>query len=130
MDVPTKHSGLGIASFVIAMICIALFVGIILFMAGNSGELISLAEERGFDLEADELPASVLSYMIYIGLLFLLELLLSLTGGILGVVGLFQKDRKKLFAVLGTVFNFGGWAIFILLMILGAVTTQVYSVSA
>jgi hypothetical protein len=43
--------------------------------------------------------------MFVIGLAFFAVVGLALVGAILGVAGLFQRDRRSLFALLGLVFN-------------------------
>ncbi len=118
-----KHSGLGIASFVMAMINIALFFIMIILFIATSGDLISMVEQSGGQVNADEIIGKAPSLMIT-GLFFIFILIVSLIGGILGIVGLFQKNRKKLFAVLGTVFNLAGWALFLLLLTISMIATS------
>ena len=89
---PDKHSGVGIASFVLSLLC---GVGEVVLV------VIAVAMEANtpgvFDQESPE--AAVL------GLLVLLGLVLALAGVGLGVGGLLQPRRKRVFAVLGLVFN-------------------------
>ena len=54
-----------------------------------------------------------------IGFLGIGAFLLSLISVVLGIVGLFQKDRKRLFAILGTVFSLLIMAGFLGLMAIG-----------
>jgi predicted anti-sigma-YlaC factor YlaD len=114
---PPKHSGLGIASFVLAMISVVLTIIVILTMINlGSGlmEQIAVGETMTEEQLLEQAPG-----LVIVGLLFMAVAVISLIGGILGIVGLFQKNRKKLFAILGTVFNLLGWVLFFVLFIVG-----------
>jgi hypothetical protein len=93
-DVPsnTRHSGFGIASFVIACVS-AVLIFILLLVAG----VIESSTPGGMD---ENSPVT-----IAIGLLAIVFVFLSLVGLGLGIAGLFQSERRKVFAVLGTVFG-------------------------
>jgi hypothetical protein len=108
---PQKHSGLGIASFVIACVAVVFIIIAFVTMVGaTSGMTEGMTEEQILS-EAPGLVAGVL--------IFFFVVLLNLVGGILGIIGLFNKNRKKLFAILGTVFNLLGFVLFIIMMIAG-----------
>ncbi|WP_458460829.1 hypothetical protein [Paenibacillus sp.] len=96
---PLKHSGPGIASFVIGLVAIVGYI-LIFFIASmtlnNSIGVLS-------PLQAEELalhPAVVLA-----SLSILVCLIINLAGGILGIIGLVLKNRKKVFAIIGTILN-------------------------
>lgn len=106
-----KHSGLGIASFTIAILAIILTI-VVSTMITN---IVSSVDIENFNIEDQtaleqqlveilednpELPA--------VFMLFFLIGILALIGGVLGIIGLFIKQRKKLFAILGTILNFLG----------------------
>jgi hypothetical protein len=88
---PLKHSGIGIASFIISLVIGIFFV--ILFLGAG---FIGIASPETMYNE---------SVMILIGLFAILGLFVCLTGIGLGIGGLFQKKRKKVFAALGLIFN-------------------------
>ncbi|OGX68672.1 MAG: hypothetical protein A2189_00570 [Paenibacillus sp. RIFOXYA1_FULL_44_5] len=99
-EAPNPHSGFGIASFIIALISlisgIILVVGTIIVSAGlvkSTGTIDPQIVQHN--------PAFIL-----IGLGFFGAILLDLIGGILGIVGLFQKNRKKVFSILGVIISF------------------------
>lgn len=103
-----KHSGVGIASFVLSMLSgVSLFavVGVAVYVDSQSPGGIS-----------EDDPTTMLLGVAMIG-----AGMAQLLAVILGVVGLFQANRKKIFAILGTIFSllailsFGG------LMVLGIV---------
>jgi hypothetical protein len=92
-DAPAvKHSGLGIAALILSIL-----IGTTEFVMIVVAAIIESASEGGMD--EDSVGAIVLG-LIVIGGCFL-----AFVGLILGVAGLFQKDRKKVFPVLGTAFN-------------------------
>jgi hypothetical protein len=83
-----KNSGYGTASFGLASLT-ALLMFILVIIAGvmqNSGNMN---------------PNSSIAMMIGLAMFFFM--FLDLVALVLGVIGLFQQDRKKLFAVLGIV---------------------------
>ncbi|MDR2100233.1 MAG: hypothetical protein LBP40_05345 [Campylobacteraceae bacterium] len=96
-----KHSKLGIASFIIAIICVlslfALFV--VAGMLESSG---GIGEEAA----------------MIVGALFFLFIILCIISIGLGIAGLIVKG-KKVFAVLGLVFSVGIFLLSIFLIILG-----------
>lgn len=95
-----KHSGPGIASFIIGILSIGSFLaGIGLFTAS----VLEMASNSDFALSEDEImsSAAILSGVA----LFLVGILLSLVGLILGIVGTVIKNRRRVFAILGLVFN-------------------------
>lgn len=89
---PKRHSRLGIASFVLAAAA-GLFMFALVAVAG----VIEVSTPGGMD---EESPAAIV-----IGLLFILGGLLCLAGLGLGVAGLFDGNRKRVFSVLGLTFN-------------------------
>ena len=89
---PKKHSGLGIASFITSIIS-AILIFILMVAAG----LIAASSPGGMDQAS---PAAVM-----IGLLLFAFLFISLVALGLGVGGIFQKERKKIFSVLGAIFS-------------------------
>lgn len=103
-----KHSGVGIASFVLSLLS-----GVSLFAL--FGVAAYMASQSPGGMSEDDPTAMLLGFaLIGAGMAQFLAV-------ILGVVGLFQANRKKIFAILGTIFSllailsFGG------LMVLGIV---------
>ncbi|MBO1272981.1 hypothetical protein J3L11_15140 [Shewanella sp. 4t3-1-2LB] len=86
------HSGLGISSFIVSLAA-AILIFITLVIAGN------LANTTPGGLDENSRTAMTIGFAI-IGLV-----LLSLVALGLGIAGLFQKDRQKVFPILGTVFS-------------------------
>ncbi|GGZ04281.1 hypothetical protein GCM10007169_21350 [Shewanella fodinae] len=88
----SPHSGLGISSFIVSLVA-AILIFITLVIAGN------LANTTPGGLDENSRAAMAIGFAI-IGLV-----LLSLVALGLGIAGLFQKDRQKVFPILGTVFS-------------------------
>src|SRR5690606_2229099 len=102
-DAPLKHSGPGIASFVLGIVTIILIiVGFVVILAGvvnymnpegglNSSEFMSSME----DLDSMDVAMLSGSFMILGGLA------LSLIGTILGIISVALKNRRKAFGIVG-----------------------------
>jgi hypothetical protein len=89
---PLKHSGLGIASLVISIIA-ALIVFVLVVMAGV------MTARAGGQMDEESPEAVVLGCSILAGCL------LYLVGMGLAIGGLCQRNRHKVFPVLGLVLN-------------------------
>jgi hypothetical protein len=87
-----KHSGIGIASFVISIISGTL----ILLLMGIAG-MMEVSTPGGLDEES--------AGAVIIGLLLFAFVGGSLIALGLGIGGLIQKGKKKIFAILGTIFS-------------------------
>jgi hypothetical protein len=106
-----KHAGVGIASFILSLICGAMLL-VMVVIAG----VMQASTPGGMDEESAEAVALGLGL---IGFMFG-----SFLAVVLGVIGLFQSKRKKLFAILGLLF--GGFALFgvLGLMVIGMAMQQ------
>lgn len=89
---PRKHSGLGIASFVMSLICGLSFAAVMLM-----GSLIAVVEPARLN------GNSATTLVLGGGICGVVAMTFVTLG--LGVGGLCQTDRKKLFAALGTAFS-------------------------
>lgn len=89
---PSRHSRLGIASFVLAVLN-----GLFMFALIAAVGIIEIRTPGGMD---EESPTA-----ITIGVLFILGGFLCLAGLGLGVAGLFDGNRKRVFSLLGLTFN-------------------------
>ncbi len=103
---PLKHSGLGIASFVMS-----LFVGIFDFFLVFIAGMVEATSPGGMDEKS--------TIAVVLGLLLFLGFGLCLVGIGLGVAGLIQKKRKKIFSILGLVFNLAVIIVVLGIMALG-----------
>ena len=87
-----KHSRLGVASFIIALLTIAMYCGELLCDISNSQFLA--AGHRGL--------TETVVLLVFLGCS---GILINLIGIGLGIGGLAQKGRKKLFAAWGLILN-------------------------
>ncbi|MBN1552965.1 hypothetical protein JW979_15935 [bacterium] len=87
-----KHSGLGIASFIISISSL-IFIIFVFVLAG----MIAMSNPSGIP---DDSPILML-----IGFLVIIGLMAAMIGIGLGIGGICTKTRKRLFAILGTVIN-------------------------
>ncbi|GGN92143.1 DUF4064 domain-containing protein [Saccharibacillus kuerlensis] len=99
-----KHSGLGIASFVLSLISIALYIVCFVAIIGIFASIANSPEQILNNFDSMEPGGEVLAIGLA-GLGLLGSALLNFIGLILGIVGLVMKDRKKVFAIIGTVLN-------------------------
>ena len=102
------HSGLGIASFITSMVAGVL----LLLIFGIAG----LLESRPGGLDEESVAANLL------GLLLLFMALAQLVALGLGIAGLAQAGRSKLFGALGTAFAAMALLGSLILMLAGAAT--------
>jgi hypothetical protein len=87
-----RHSGLGIASFVISILAgTSIFVGIVVVA------VMEATTPGGVDENSAE--------VIVVGAILIAGVGVDLVALGLGIGGLCQRSRKKLFALLGTVFS-------------------------
>lgn len=115
------HSGLGIASFVIAIVVLLLVaVSIVMLAASNPESLIGAINEGMSDEELAKTMLSKAPLLIVGTLVILFASFMTFIGAVLGISGLLQPNRKRLFAVLGTIIN-GGMVLFVLFIGLLAV---------
>lgn len=125
-----KHSGVGIASFVIAIVSIIsailsivlVFTGVLNMVTDNNLDIDTFADPDAVNnmLLSGEL-GSGMSSLIFGSLLLFFSLGISFVGGILGLIAAFQKNRKKVFGILGLIFNGLVCVGFIFMLVLGLV---------
>jgi hypothetical protein len=107
-SIELKHSGFGVASFILSI-----SVGLLMFLAIAVAGMMQVATPGGLD------PQSI--QMILVGLSIIALLFLDIVAVVLGIFGLFQKERKKVFAVFGTIFSSATLILTIALIIVGLI---------
>lgn len=103
---PLRHSGLGIASFVMAVVMTCVMVVLFAF-AGY----LEMSTPGGVDEDS--------AGAITVGLALMASWVLILVSLALGIAGLFVGQRKRVFAILGVVIGGGILLLSIGLMLLG-----------
>lgn len=92
-----KHSRLGIASFVIGLVSMIVFCLAIILAFGYGVSIASTTPS----IQSLETSPTILVF----GFLMLISPFIALIGAVLAFVAVFQKDKKKLFGILGIVVN-------------------------
>ncbi len=100
-----KHSRMGIASFVISILATVLVVALFIIAAEiGTTAFGNVQDPQSIDPQSlQDSPALV--GLAAVGLGMLASIAFYLLGLGLGVAGIIQRRRKRLFAVLGAVFN-------------------------
>jgi hypothetical protein len=122
---PIQHSGLGIASFIMAIVSIISFIGLtisVVVLVSNTIDLTSLVDANGNRTMTDAELMDKLGPLIAYLILYPLLIVIVVIGLILGIVGLARQGYKKVFAVIGTVLNGLFLLSVFLLMIIGLAT--------
>lgn len=117
-----KHSRMGIASFVIAIVSIVAIVVLFVvagFLTAQLSQGIDFQNASPQELQQDLQNSPGFIGLALAGIGIFVSLLVSLVGFVLGVSGMIQNRRRKLFAVLGSVFNGLVLLAFVLLFLLG-----------
>lgn len=104
--VGNKHSGLGISSFIISTI-----IGVLMFLLFMVAGVMETLTPGGVD---DESVGAML-----VGLFLIAFVLLDMLAIGLGIAGFLQKNRNKLFSILGVVFAASTIIATVCLMIIG-----------
>jgi len=94
-----KHSGPGIASFIISLVAFMGYLFSTVLVSVAAANVLGGPEElfEEYFIQQGSAVAGVL--------LLLITIVLNLTSLILGIVGISMKNRKKVFAILGTIFS-------------------------
>lgn len=91
-----KHSGPGIASFVIALVTVAAYAITFLYVGAQASSILN---------ENNKLIADSAEAIMYLGLSVLLLAAVNVIGAVIGIIGLTLRKRRKVFAVIGTIIN-------------------------
>ncbi|HET7932171.1 MAG TPA: hypothetical protein VFL63_12395 [Rhodanobacteraceae bacterium] len=101
-----KHSGMGIAAFVLSLVA-----GVLMFLLIAIAGIMTASSPGGLD---EHSPVAII---VGLGMMLLLGIDVVAIG--LGIAGLIQRDRKRLFPILGLVFALATILGTIFLVILG-----------
>jgi hypothetical protein len=104
-----KHSGFGIASFAVFITTVIAHFSIVLIKSA-----LEMRSSTAADTNTALTPLYTFPFSILTEPLFAVYLL----GSVLGTIGLFQKNRRKVLAVLGVVFNLLAFFVVMAIMVL------------
>lgn len=105
----TGHSWLGITSFVLSIL-----TGMVLLILVVVLGFLEASTPGGID---EESPTAVV-----LGLLLILALFAELVGLGFGIAGLFQRRKKRIFAIFGIVFSVLVFLVVLALIVFGLLT--------
>ena len=88
----TKHAGLGIASFTVSILALT----ILAVNVSTLGVLLGSIPDQG-----DRFAG----FGVFVEIGGVIGMLTAFFGAFIGTAGLFQKDRKRLFAILGLIIS-------------------------
>ena len=97
-----KNSGIGIASFLTSIAAVTALIVAVVIWASNPDSVVA------------DTPAA-----FRLGVVTILSFALALVASALGVVGLFQKEKKKALVILALVFSTPVIAVLVLLVVVG-----------
>ena len=129
---PKKQSGLGIASFILSLVSLLLLILSIVFAVSFTSDIIAsdliltdpndTAAIQNYINNFDE---EMLVPIMLAGLFILGSIGIAFIGLILGIIAVFNKQRKKVFAIIGIVLNgilvFGAIFLFVIGLAFSAV---------
>jgi hypothetical protein len=122
VDAPLRHSGLGIASFIMSIVSIISYVGLTIafvIMVSNTIDFSTFVDANGqrtmTDQELMDKIGPLIGYIVLYPLIFVINII----GLILGIIGLVRQGYKKVFAIIGTVLNGLPLVSVFLLMVIG-----------
>lgn len=101
-----KHSGPGIASFVIALVTLIGYAVSFVFVGMQASTILS---------NSNDVIADSSETIMFLGLTVLILAAVNVIGGVVGIIGLTLRRRRKVFAIIGTIIN---GAILLLFMLL------------
>lgn len=104
---PLKQSGLGIASFILALVTVLLVVGAFIsaavFASNVSDDPQAFLNELE-NINGEALPSNIVPILIA-GFCMLASVGVAIIGLILGIIGAASRTRRKTFAIIGIVLN-------------------------
>lgn len=119
-----KHSKLGVTSLVIAVLATVGIVALFVIAALIGASTFGGENPQSLDPQGIQNSPAFAGFAL-VGIGFLLCVILYFVGLVLGLVGVFQRRRKRLFAILGTVANGLAVLAIISLLVLGAIGASV-----
>ncbi|WP_314002617.1 hypothetical protein [uncultured Paenibacillus sp.] len=110
-----RQSGLGIASFIIGVVCVISLIASIVIATASVMDFVSPDGTFDESMMASEGAGA----LMMVGIVIMGSLALSFAGLILGIIGCVQKNRRKVFATIGVILNGLLLVGFIGLMVIG-----------
>ena len=93
---PLKHSGPGIASFVISLVALLGYIISFIIVGVMASSILN---------EFGELSNDSSQAFLFLGLAILGLAALNVIGVVLGIIGISIRNRRKIFGIIGTIIN-------------------------
>lgn len=106
----SKHSGPGIASFVISLVTLLGYAISFLIVGGMASSIMN---------EAGNLSTDSSQSIMFLGLSVLVLAALNVIGVVIGIIGISLRKRRKVFGIIGTIIN--GLIILLFMLLVAAV---------
>jgi hypothetical protein len=119
-----KHSKLGVTSLAIAALATVGIVALFVIAAVVGASALGGTEPQNLDPRSIQNSPAFAEFAL-VGLGLLACIILYCVGLVLGLVGIFQRRRKRLYAILGTVANGLAVLAIVSLLVLGAIGASV-----
>ena len=120
----SRHSKLGVTSLVIAILATVGIVALFVIAALVGASAFGGTNPQTLDPQSIQ-NSPAFAGLALVGIGFLVCIILYFVGLVLGLVGIFQRRRKQLFAILGTVANGLAVLVVVSLLVLGAIGASV-----
>ncbi|MGI8909607.1 MAG: hypothetical protein ACR2JR_03505 [Rubrobacteraceae bacterium] len=120
----SRHSKLGVTSLVIAILATVGIVALFVIAALVGASAFGGTNPQTLDPQSIQ-NSPAFAGLALVGIGFLVCIILYFVGLVLGLVGIFQRRRKRLFAILGTVANGLAVLVVVSLLVLGAIGASV-----
>jgi len=105
-----KHSGPGIASFVISLVALVGYIVSFVIAGVMSSSILN---------EFGEISSDSSQAFLFLGLAVLVLAALNVIGVVLGIIGISLRKRRKIFGVIGTIIN--GVIILIFMLVIATI---------
>ncbi|CAM4273365.1 hypothetical protein L1N85_18250 [Paenibacillus alkaliterrae] len=105
---PLKQSGLGIASFILALLAVVLVIVAIVFGTVFADQIIDnevLLDSSDPNAMMEVIGEESMVPVMMAGLSIIAAIGVAFVGLILGIIGAFSKNRRKVFSVIGIILN-------------------------
>lgn len=119
-----KHSLPGIISFALFAGMALLFIGLLIAFIARLGSALDLDNSTADDPDLIAERIRNMPELAFMALAMLATFAGNLAGLVLGIIGLVQRERKKVFPILGTVLNGLVLAVIAFLIFIGLVVAS------
>ncbi|MFF2888399.1 hypothetical protein [Paenibacillus sp. NPDC057967] len=100
-----KHSGLGISSFVLALVALLTFILAIILIASSLPEFMNMTSQEELQQRIMDSNGEGFEGLVFGSLVIFLAIGIAFIGLVLGIIGACMRNRKKVFSIIGIVLN-------------------------